>query len=863
MRRVVVALAVSAATLLATIAPGAAVSAAPPQAPPAAASAPAPAGTQEVRTTIDRLDDPGAPTSSGSRLLSTGADELAAAAAQERLRITQNGLRARPPVPEGTEVPPEEVDPPEDDPQLDVPDEGEPAPAPDGPTAQGLTPQALAPLQQVDITDCQDSDAARAEEGFVISHYFWCQTGRFRAKTEVCVRIGPLRCVFKRETAWATFRMTTIGYGWDASMPRSDTEYVDPSYNQIQFVALIDDVRTGLAGPAMVLSVGMRCREQTTAAFCRQHPFDRGQSKSVAQWMADGGTYLRFLHDPTEGQGRDTLAYFEFDTELAIEGTDRDSETIEGNEWRCDSATYLQGGRGCMFNRVTEQIPVSTDNPAYPQAAGHVYDAQFQPELTLPPLAGKSVPGNPFSGNTTPLHRLYSAYDSTIYNANRNTARATCRQYWGTNYADGGNDCDEYPLASTYQGAATADGHYSARVMPGWDNQNLGRRIGNWYGTQRILHDDPFYVIIVRGDDGHTGGGEGGGGADPAHHTSVNAGPDVRGTEGSPVTLRGSVHSLSAGGASARWTYSVGEADPGTTCSFGDATRAVTSFTCTDDGEFTVTLTAGSPDGDVSDSARVTLENAPPTIELTGPAPWSLFRAGAPVELEATVRDAGNDPLTCSVTWDDGSTEEYPAAGGTCDRAHVFAAPGMYTIEATVADDDGGSAKDETMVVVYDPAAGWTNLDGSSALGGTAPAAVLRSATGPSWHHLTGRYYNGSDTPTGRAALWVPGTSFRLEARDLEWLVVTPDGKTVAKGTGSVDNQPGYGFVMYGYQGCAQEPAPCQPGASKVRTLVWPLAEGRTPGTGTLFDNSPDADFDVDVADPRAMAEGRVLISRP
>ncbi|MGY4644914.1 PKD domain-containing protein [Cellulomonas sp. URHB0016] len=897
MRRAVVVLAVSAATVLAMTAPGAASSTA--RAPsPSAASASATSGAQETHSTIEYLGDEGEASSTEPQLRAAQEDDVSAADAQERLRVTQNGTRARPPVPEGTELPPEDADPPEDtdppqdtdppedtdppqdDPQVDAVPEGRLAPGSDGATAQGLTPQALAPLQQVNITDCQDEDFARGSGGFVVSHYYWCQTGRFRAKTEVCTRIGPFRCVYRRVIGTATFRMTTIGYGWDGSMPRIDDEYVDASYNQMRFVTLLDEFTTTGVGPAMVLRVGMQCEAQTDGALCLQHPFDHGQTKTVAQWMLDGGTFIRFLHDPTEGQGRDTLAYFEFDTELAVEGPDGDSVTIGGNEWRCDSATYLVGRRGCMFNRVTEQIPVSTDNPEYPEAAAHVYDAQFRPELTLPPLDGKSMPGSPFAPNTSPLHRLYPGYEGTIYRANRETARGTCRLYWGTNYADGGNDCDEYPLASTYQGAATANGNYSARVIPGWDNQELGRRIGNWYGTQRILHDDPYYVIVVRGDDGYTGsgGGQGAGGIVPAHHTSVNAGPDVTGDEGSPVTLHGSVHSLSEGGAAARWTYSTVEADAGTSCSFGNAARAATSFTCDDDGVFTVTLTADSPDGAVSDSAQVTLRNVPPKIELTGPAPWTLFRAGTPVDLTATVSDAGNDPLTCSVSWDDGSTDGYPASGGTCDRRHVFTAPGMYTIEATVADDDGGSAKDETMVIVYDPDAGWTNLDGSSALGGStapggaapakAPAAASAvaaqsAATGPSWHHLTGRYYNGSATPTGRAALWVPATSFRLEARDLEWLVVTPDGKTVAKGTGSVDNKPGYGFVVYGYQGCAQSPPPCQPGTSKVRTLVWPLAEGLTPGTGTLFDNSPDADFDVDIADPRTMSEGQVLISRP
>ncbi|WP_435861128.1 NucA/NucB deoxyribonuclease domain-containing protein [Streptomyces nigrescens] len=63
-----------------------------------------------------------------------------------------------------------------------------------------------------------------------------------------------------------------------------------------------------------------------------------------------------------------------------------------------------------------------------------------------------------------PLHRLY--HDKSRYRANRRTAVSICVKYWGKDYATSGpagpRECDEYPFASTYEGAAQSSKEPSA-----------------------------------------------------------------------------------------------------------------------------------------------------------------------------------------------------------------------------------------------------------------------------------------------------------------------------------------------------------------------------------------------------------------
>jgi len=59
-------------------------------------------------------------------------------------------------------------------------------------------------------------------------------------------------------------------------------------------------------------------------------------------------------------------------------------------------------------------------------------------------------------------------------------------------YASRGLVRDEYPFASTNEGAAKPGRRYSARPVDATDNRTAGAQIGAWYRIDRILDNDHF-----------------------------------------------------------------------------------------------------------------------------------------------------------------------------------------------------------------------------------------------------------------------------------------------------------------------------------------------------------------------------------
>ncbi|WP_030451315.1 Ig-like domain-containing protein [Herbidospora cretacea] len=78
-----------------------------------------------------------------------------------------------------------------------------------------------------------------------------------------------------------------------------------------------------------------------------------------------------------------------------------------------------------------------------------------------------------------------------------------CRYYWEDEYAktpppkDRNFNCDEFPWASTSQGALNANGHYSIKGISGEQNQNHGRKLGAWYTKMQVLDGDRFWYEII------------------------------------------------------------------------------------------------------------------------------------------------------------------------------------------------------------------------------------------------------------------------------------------------------------------------------------------------------------------------------
>ncbi|NUK52298.1 hypothetical protein HRW14_18845 [Streptomyces lunaelactis] len=101
------------------------------------------------------------------------------------------------------------------------------------------------------------------------------------------------------------------------------------------------------------------------------------------------------------------------------------------------------------------------------------------------------------------MHRLY--LDAQRRKDNRAKALSNCRRYFGPDYTQGGKDCDEYPFATTYEGAAQADHdphaeklNFSVLPVDSTQNQNAGRMLGQFLTRNRIIDgpEDGFLVKI-------------------------------------------------------------------------------------------------------------------------------------------------------------------------------------------------------------------------------------------------------------------------------------------------------------------------------------------------------------------------------
>ncbi|MER6809903.1 hypothetical protein ABT299_11540 [Spirillospora sp. NPDC000708] len=164
---------------------------------------------------------------------------------------------------------------------------------------------------------------------------------------------------------------------------------------------------------------------------------------------------------------------------------------------RCDAIS----GRitpGCVY---TEYTPDFTPDPNYPttgiygytldgpyrELAKHIYDAQI----------GRGVPGlTPGAGvNSSTGYALRKNDGAGEADANRTKACGNPKPPAGQ-----GDSCDEFPFASTQEGAAAPNGPgYSCRMIDENQNSPGGTLLSWWYTKYHILRNDPFYVTIPKG----------------------------------------------------------------------------------------------------------------------------------------------------------------------------------------------------------------------------------------------------------------------------------------------------------------------------------------------------------------------------
>jgi hypothetical protein len=250
----------------------------------------------------------------------------------------------------------------------------------------------------------------------------------------------------------------------------------------------------------------------------------------------------------------------------------------------------------------------------------------------------------------------------------------------------------------------------------------------------------------------------------------------------------------------------------------------------------------------------VRVDNVAPSLTLTAPADGTLYRVGSSVTVRGTFTDPGVDDVhTCKIDWDDGTalaagTVTEANGAGSCAASRTFTSAGVYTLLLSIDDGDGGATTASTMVVVYDPRAGW--LLGAGQI--LSPPGAYRpnpSLSGGVAFTFVAQYLLGS-APIGQTAVVLPGGA-RFASTSLQWLVVT-GFKSQVRGIGRLNGLGDYGFLLTAYDG--QQPG--GGGSDRFRLKIWNRISG-----AVLYDNvlDPTATDDVDRAKPQAVGPGSAI----
>ncbi|WP_416350892.1 PKD domain-containing protein [Rivularia sp. UHCC 0363] len=164
-------------------------------------------------------------------------------------------------------------------------------------------------------------------------------------------------------------------------------------------------------------------------------------------------------------------------------------------------------------------------------------------------------------------------------------------------------------------------------------------------------------------------------------------------------------------------TFSANATDAGNdnltyTWNFGDGAESqvgkIVNHKFVDNGTYTVTVTVEDTNGaSTQQTLTVQVDNVAPTItEITGD---TVINEGDTANYTATVTDPGDDKLTYSWNFGDGST---PKTGENV--SHIFTDDGIYTVTLTVEDGDGGIATETITVTVNNVAPTITEITGDT-----------------------------------------------------------------------------------------------------------------------------------------------------
>jgi hypothetical protein len=153
---------------------------------------------------------------------------------------------------------------------------------------------------------------------------------------------------------------------------------------------------------------------------------------------------------------------------------------------RCDSGNYFPNEpRACIFTDVLPRLPYLY-GAGYDEVITHIKGAYENPAATHPFKADKKVPGRwGLIPDARALHRV--PYGGDIWKANGREKDKACATLPPKKE---GQQCDEFPFATTKEGAAFGTGNFSVKYVDGPQNGRAGNALQTYYRWDRILHEE-------------------------------------------------------------------------------------------------------------------------------------------------------------------------------------------------------------------------------------------------------------------------------------------------------------------------------------------------------------------------------------
>ncbi|USK34086.1 hypothetical protein LIT25_01175 [Bacillus sp. F19] len=318
-----------------------------------------------------------------------------------------------------------------------------------------------------------------SSEGWIKNHYSYCWSN-------YVVYSDPAGCgpsPFPFFCDWVSFRVTVIAN----SMNGARTVFYNYTVDDIQ----MDFDSKGWIGSKV--SVSIKCDGISETRDCLGD--DSPDSRTLAQWKSneDGATLFDSDPPPITAGNKDQISYMDLWPRITIDPPGKKypelAEDGPKEKVRMDSADYMFvfnpqffPKEGAVFANVQPVFYYDMNKPYFSvmkDAFQHHKDALTSPGSLIPGIEGRP-----------PLTRLYSKYDPAQYAANRKAKDAACAKLSKPE----GYECDEFPFASTYEGAGAGDGRFSVRYISRAANNTHGRWLAAWYAYDRILHNDKFFI---------------------------------------------------------------------------------------------------------------------------------------------------------------------------------------------------------------------------------------------------------------------------------------------------------------------------------------------------------------------------------